>query len=261
MVHVLRSARNILLAGGTAVAVLVPALMITGPAGAQARLGQRAGRAAVRPAFSVGGFLRGVAATSASNAWAVRLFPRHRATGSRDRALEQLAWKSVKSPNPTSAGTSLFSVDALSASQAWAVGETGSGPRPLHRALERHGLGSGRRADPGLRPARRRGRRLGHQRLGRRRDRHRPLANPALNGTKWSAGDRPDQSGTTTSSGVSPRCRRRTPGLAGSSDSGNTQILHWNGTKWSTVATPDVSGSDFLLGIAAASATSAWAVG
>jgi hypothetical protein len=53
----------------------------------------------------------------------------------------------------------------------------------------------------------------------------------------------------------------RTPGAAGSSDDGNTQILHWNGKKWSSVSAPDVSTSDFLFGIAAASATSAWAVG
>jgi hypothetical protein len=48
---------------------------------------------------------------------------------------------------------------------------------------------------------------------------------------------------------------------ASSADSGNTQVLHWNGKKWSSVAAPDVSCSDFLFGIAAASATSAWAVG
>ena len=130
MVHVVRPASKILLAGGTAVAVLVPALMISGPAGAEARVGRGARLAGVRPAFSVGGFLRGVAAASASNAWAVG----YTDTARRDPVIAHWngsAWKSVKSPNPTSAGTSLFSVDALSATQAWAVGATGSGPDPF----------------------------------------------------------------------------------------------------------------------------------
>jgi hypothetical protein len=131
--HVLRPgwpASKMLLAGGTAVAVLAPALMITGPAGAEGRVGGEAGRAGAGPAFSVGGFLRGVAATSASNAWAVG----YTNTARRDPVIARWngsAWKSVKSPNPSSAGTSLFGIDALSATQAWAVGETGSGPSPF----------------------------------------------------------------------------------------------------------------------------------
>jgi hypothetical protein len=37
--------------------------------------------------------------------------------------------------------------------------------------------------------------------------------------------------------------------------------LHWNGTAWQKVATPPVTVSSILLGVAASSATDAWAVG
>jgi hypothetical protein len=71
------------------------------------------------PAFE--GFLDGVAATSASNAWAVG-----------DDASNTLivhwngsAWKKVPAPNPDPRNDTLAAVSAASASDIWAVGTGG----------------------------------------------------------------------------------------------------------------------------------------
>ena len=50
----------------------------------------------------------------------------------------------------------------------------------------------------------------------------------------------------------------------GSDTAGNTSktlVLHWNGTAWAQVASPNVNGNGALLGVAALSPTDAWAVG
>ena len=70
--------------------------------------------------------LDGVAATSASNAWAVGDY----ATVSGDKSLilhwNGRAWKQVPSPNPGTVNE-LTSVAAVSTSNIWAVGDFGSG--------------------------------------------------------------------------------------------------------------------------------------
>ena len=50
----------------------------------------------------------------------------------------------------------------------------------------------------------------------------------------------------------------------GGTTAGNTTktlVLHWNGTAWAQVASPNVNGNGALLGVAALSPTDAWAVG
>jgi hypothetical protein len=75
--------------------------------------------------FTVSGSLGGVAATSASNAWAVG------STGSNTAAKTMIvrwngtAWARVPTPTPAG-GAYLSGVTATSATSAWAVGQTGT---------------------------------------------------------------------------------------------------------------------------------------
>jgi len=96
--------------------------------------------------FAVSGDLTGVAAVSASNAWAVG------DTGSGGTLIahwDGTAWKRVPSPSP--AGSTLFRVAATSARNAWAVGCSGCRgpgvPEPL--ILRWNGTGWTRVANPG----------------------------------------------------------------------------------------------------------------
>ena len=100
--------------------VTVPVLLagvVAGVApGAQAAVA-RARSQGVAASVTVSGGLSGVAATSASNAWAVG------STGSPKALILRwngTAWKQVPSPAP--AGSRLSGVAATSASNAWAVG-------------------------------------------------------------------------------------------------------------------------------------------
>src|SRR5215469_8822014 len=81
----------------------------------------RAGSQGPAASFTVSGALSSVAATSATNAWAVG------STGSGILTVRWngTAWTQVASPAP--AGSSLSGVAATSATNAWAVGSTGSG--------------------------------------------------------------------------------------------------------------------------------------
>ena len=86
--------------------------------------------------FTVSGSLGGVAATSASNAWAVGT------TGSNTAAKTMIvrwngtAWTRVPSPTP-GGGTILRGVAATSATNAWAVGYSGSGIGPTNTVILR----------------------------------------------------------------------------------------------------------------------------
>jgi hypothetical protein len=72
-----------------------------------------------------GGTLNGVAATSASNAWAVGFT----GTGHSSRTLilhwDGTAWSADTSPDPSSSGNGLLGAAAISSTNAWAVGATG----------------------------------------------------------------------------------------------------------------------------------------
>jgi hypothetical protein len=123
---------------------------------------------------SAGSFLQGVAATSASNAWAVGFSsdtdngPDHTLTFHWNGT----AWQRVKSPDPF--GWSVLNgVAATSTRNAWAAGFSfpagpdGGGSDP-HRALERHGVAATGEPEPLLHQERpqRRGGHLRQQRLG-----------------------------------------------------------------------------------------------
>ncbi|MGO9077535.1 MAG: hypothetical protein ACLQDY_00605 [Streptosporangiaceae bacterium] len=170
-----------------------------------------------------GSILRGVAATSARSAWAVGCSSCYT---SRPRALivhwNGRAWKRVPSP-----GGSLSGVAAISVRNAWAVGSAASG-----RTLIVHWNGRAWRRVPSPSPS---SARYGNSLAG---------VAAASARTVWAVGY------TATGSGTGVHFK--------------SLILRWNGRAWRRVPSPSVSSGRFgnaLAGVAATSATSAWAVG
>ena len=168
--------------------------------------------------------LTGVAATSATNAWAVGDY-----INNSDTAVQTLiahwngtAWKQVPSPNPSATHSVLFGVAATSATNAWAFGEFnpfGSGAK----ILILHWNGTAWKQVPSPNP-----------------------------GTPGSAG----LSGMTATSAVNAWA----VGGYGSNGHAKTLILRWNGTAWKQVPSPN-PGESVLSGVAATSVTNIWAVG
>ena len=186
--------------------------------------------------------LFGVAATSATNAWAVGYYGNVGWTGA--GAFQTLIlhwngtkWTKVASPNPSGSqwGSVLYGVAATSATNAWAVGvyavyDSGFTPPIAYRTLILH-----------------------------------------WNGIRWTQVASPNAGGSSALNylhGVAATSASNAWAV-GQYTTGDTAdrtlILHWNGTSWTQVASPnpDSSGYDanYLSGVAATSASNAWAVG
>jgi hypothetical protein len=172
------------------------------------------------------GFIAGVAATSATNAWAVGggqtfsgpPFILH---------WNGTAWRSVAipGPGPNDLTRILTGVAATSSRNAWAVGfssDTDNGP---DHTLTLH-----------------------------------------WNGTAWKRVKSPDPFGWSVLNGVAATSTRNAWAVGFSFPAGPdgvalTLIEHWNGTAWSLVASPNPSSTrNVLNGVAATSASNAWAV-
>jgi hypothetical protein len=172
--------------------------------------------------------LAGVAATSASNAWAVGSYA---TSGGMDRTLVErwngTRWAQVPSPNPGGAGNPdvLSGVAATSASDAWAVGfyaPSGS----AGRNLVLHWDGKNWKQVPS------------------------PNA-----GTAGAANSLSAVAATSASDAWAV-------GSYSVGDEIRTLTLHWDGKTWTKVPSPNAgSGKNVLYGVAATSATNAWAVG
>jgi hypothetical protein len=204
---------------------------------------------AAAPSFSITGLPYAVAATSASNAWAV---------GSETPPLgggntlilhwNGKTWKQVPSPSPSreDVGDGFGGVAAVSARDAWAVGGTGIGTTLIVRWN-----GTTWKQVPSPSPTR-------------------PdfLASVAAVSARdaWAVG----YTGSSTSLILhwNGRTWKRVPssgpmlfGVAATSARNawavGGQILHWNGKTWKRVPSP----SGGLFGVAAISASNAWAVG
>jgi hypothetical protein len=175
--------------------------------------------------------LAGVSAVSATNAWAVG----YRCSNA-DCALPNLRfstliehwngrkWSTVASPSP-GPSTQLTGVSAVSATDAWAVGNTNSGPVNTvpGPALILHWNGRKWASTPVPEPS---------------TDYYFLSSVNAISATDaWAVG-------------VWDAVGVNAPAL----------ILHWNGRKWSKVASPNPVGHA-LTGVSAASASDAWAVG
>ena len=168
--------------------------------------------------------LTGVAATSATNAWAVGDY-----INNSDTAVQTLiahwngtAWKQVPSPNPSTTHSVLFGVTATSATNAWAFGEFnpfGPGAKIL----------------------------IAH-----------------WNGTAWKQvpSPNPGTPGDAGLSGMTATSSTNAWAVGGYSGNGNarTLILRWTGTAWKQVPSPN-PGQSVLSGVAATSSANIWAVG
>jgi hypothetical protein len=173
-----------------------------------------------------GGAFYGVAATSASNAWAVG------ASDGPPGATEiahwnGTAWKRVPSPTPKGGGA-LFGVAATSASNAWAVGCAGNCFQGFGgiKTLILHWNGTAWRRVPSPSPG----------------------TGAALSGVAAVSAH------TAWAVGCTALCFL-------SSASPHTVLLRWNGTVWKQAPSPAPAKIGALNGVAATSASNAWAVG
>lgn len=174
--------------------------------------------------------LRGVAAVSSTNIWAVGFYE----VSGIDRTMilhyNGTSWSQVpNTPNPggTSQYNDLYAVWATSANDVWAVGEYGTGTSP-GRTLILH-----------------------------------------YNGTAWSHVSSPNIGATNAENGLLSvtATASNNAWAVGTYYNGTTHqtlILRWNGTSWLHITSPNPGGSTVsneLQGVAATATNNAWAVG
>ena len=209
--------------------------------------------------------LFGVAATSASNAWAVG----YDLQGSKYQTLivhwNGSSWRRVPSPDPggTAHQNRLSDVTAVSATNAWAVGDyrTGGGSRTLIV----HWNGSSWRQETGPH-ATRTGSLVGVATAGHlwatgtsSAAHRRPLIMDRKNGS-WRRTGLAGAGLLAAVSGAS-RANAWAVGYAVAGGTDKNVIWHWNGSSWHRVPSPRRGDFDNLDGVAATSAGNAWAVG
>lgn len=224
--------------------------------------------------------LSGVAAISADSAWAVGTYD------SNFNGLQTLTeqwdgtqWNVVPSPNQPGADTPnyLYGVTAISANDAWAVGDYAPNGTGTFYTLTLHWDGTQWSIIPSSNPSS-----TGFNQLfGVRatstddvwavgdyeaKDGSAKTLIEHWNGKRWKVISSPNsafalnqlQAVTSTSANDVWAV-----GYYGPPNSASLQTLieHWNGTQWSIVPSPDPGIGDNLFGVTALSATNAWAVG
>jgi hypothetical protein len=219
-----------------AVSGLVLSALLLGSAAAavQARAGPARACAGWRVVFSPSrgsSTLNAVAATSAKDAWAVGSHDLGAGSRTFIEHWNGSGWKVMPSPNPATGPfttDTLGGVVALSRTNAWAFGFYEKTTTSFRTLIE-HWNGVRWSVIPSPNSG------TGENTLA---------AAVALTSTDiWAVGYRQD----TTSPVFSAR---------------RTLVERWRGTRWRIVPSPDVgAGDNFLFGVAAASATQAWAVG
>jgi hypothetical protein len=175
------------------------------------------------------GYFEGVAATSPSNAWAVGLIGPGPGIPSATTPLIEhwngKVWTQARIAEPADGGQ-FGAVTAISASNVWAVGQTGESSE-----------GSGQTTL------------IEH-----------------WNGRAWTRVPSPNRPGNfseLTGVAATGPDDAWAVGTSGSGPGGSYQslMLHWNGHKWALVASPNPTGQTDLIRVAAASPDDAWAVG
>jgi hypothetical protein len=216
-------------------------------------------------------FLRAVSAFSASNVWAV---------GNADNNTLILhwngtAWAQMPSPSPGAGGNFLNGVDVVSATSAWAVGEVSDASFTQKTLILRwNGTkwsqvpspapGTDSRLDAVTVTSASYAWAVGSFSTG--------TTGKTLilhwNGTKWVQAVSPNPSGTVTEMDLAGAAATSASNAwavgtynTSTSTSQNIIIERWNGTAWKLVPSPDPGPEPFLFGVAAASASDAWAVG
>jgi hypothetical protein len=183
------------------------------------------------PGGKGGSGLSAVSAVSASDAWAVGcdgFNPNTGASGTLALHWDGTRWAQVATPNPGAAHSAcLASVSALSATDAWAVGEFA--PSPTSGAQK-------------------------------------PLV-LRWNGTRWAQVPTPAPGDTLVTelngvAAVSPSDAWAVGDVFnGDTQTQRTLVFHWNGTRWARVPSPDSGGFNTLYGVSALTPSDAWTVG
>jgi hypothetical protein len=234
--------------------------------------------AAPAPAGQTDIQLNGVAATSSSNAWAVGFFD---TSGGLARTVIEhwngRAWKIQPSPNPGSNSDFLQSVTALSATDAWAVGDY-SNSETTEFTLVEHWNGTTWTRVPSPNPGGRNsagltgvaavtpasiwavGSTISAAGLGTLTEHWngrawKPVASPSPAG--------PDNFNEPTGVAATSATNAWMAGMLTSSSTGARVVFveHWNGRSWRQSHMADPGSASTLLGVAATSPASAWAVG
>ena len=234
-----------------------------------------------------------VTATTPSDAWAVGFYQRSSASPFRTLILHWngARWARVISPDPSRGSDSLYGVYALSAGNAWAVGNDcvarcrGTSGTLGTLILHWNGKTWSKAATPGIRQA---GEFLydvtatspsnawatGSSCRGPSTclefGPSRQLLILHWNGRTWSkvaapgAGHFSELNGVVASSATNAWAAGDYCGaIRGCASIGNLRalILHWNGRKWSRVASPDLGRASVLGGLATVSSADAWVSG
>ena len=213
-----------------------------------------------------------VAATSAASAWAVGYDDN--GPGTEYKTLiarwNGTSWKRVPSPNPGGPGyhvSVLESVAAISAKNAWAVGYDSAGPLILHwngtawkqvpcRGVSGVLYGVAAASAANIWAV---GASGGY-----------PQSQTVIvhwNGTAWKRQSSPSPnssslSGVAVTSGTNAWAVGSDCTFCGSDTQAIVPLIeHWNGTAWHQQPSPNLGGNHDLFGVAATSATNAWAVG
>jgi hypothetical protein len=216
---------------------------------------------AATPSFSgLTNILYGVAATSATNAWAVGYYD---TSSSNSQSLilhwNGTTWKQVPSPNPSALYTVLYGVAAISATNAWAVGTADFRPLILHwNGIKWRQMPSP--APPAFDTLNGVAAASATSAWAVGSDSVRGTLSFHWNGTTWTQTPGPSAS-LDLFSGVAATSATNAWAV-GAADT-STLIAHWNGTIWAQVPSPNPTQEKFhtLNGVAATSATDAWAVG
>src|SRR5215472_4972187 len=177
------------------------------------------------PSPGPGSALSSVAATSASNAWAVGCTAFCFLSSASPQTVilrwNGTAWKRVPSPGLAKVGA-LNGIAATSASNAWAVGCAGHcfGPMATTKTMT-----------------------------------------VRWNGTAWKQVPSPSPAGDSVLTAVAATSTGNAWAVGYTRKSGKTLIERWNGTAWKQVPSPTPGPLSQLLGVAATSARNAWAAG
>lgn len=227
-------------------AIMTAAGVLTLVAGIAAN-GGPANAASSRPASTVapyttryvtGGALQGVAATSATSAWAVG----YTGTAAKPKTLI-VAWNGktwAKAPGFTPVTGELSGISAVSAKDAWAVGFVGS-PTTSHRTLLLHWNGTTWARSPAT---------------GTPGGKRSSVSFPTHDTDQYHFNAVAPIPGGTVPGGTAWAV-----GTNLSTDAFSTLIMRWTGQAWSEVASPTPTGYGSLTAVAATSTGSAWAVG
>ncbi len=186
-----------------------------------------------------------------------------------------VAGAAPSSPNPSTNWNELKGVDAVSSSNAWAVGDYQSDGTGAYQTLVLHWNGTTWSQVSSPNPSSTANYLLGVSMLSSTNGWavgeffNGSLWNTLIlhwNGSSWSQVSSPDPSTANNDlSGVSVVSSSNAWAVGTyyntNTSASDTLILHWNGTKWSQKPSPSPSPYNYLYGVSAVSSSNAWAVG